>query len=98
MHSGRAAELGARGGRRRARQRIHLEQLPAPTSASAVKDLLGRCVVELRAGALDVRLANALFYGAGPLLRAIEIADVERRLSALEKQHLDRSAMGGRVI
>ena len=61
MHSGRAAELGSRGGRRRARfSPDNLRLVPAPKTAADVRDLLAQSMVELRAGELDPRIASSI--------------------------------------
>jgi hypothetical protein len=63
MHAqpGRAAELGSKGGRRRS---IHspadLREFAAPKTAADLRDLLAESIIEIRAGKLDPRIANAL--------------------------------------
>ena len=85
MHSGRASELGSKGGRRRAIYRSDdLKSFPAPKTAADLRDLLGQSIVEIRNGTLDPKLANSISYLGVGLLRAIEVADLESRLKALE--------------
>lgn len=82
---GRAKELGSKGGRRRT---VHnpdfLKEFAAPKTAADIRDLLAESIIEIRAGKLDPKLANALGYLGTSLLRALEVADVERRLDLLE--------------
>ena len=82
---GRAKELGRRGGHRRTVYRPEaLKELEAPKTAADVRDLLAESIIEIRAGKLDPKVANALGYLGTSLLRALEAADVERRLDLLE--------------
>jgi len=87
LHSepGRAAQLGSRGGRRRAVYAPEgLKDYAAPTSAGDLRDLLAESIIETRSGKLDPRVANALGYLGASYLRALEVADFESRLDALE--------------
>ena len=85
MHSGRAAELGSKGGRRRAAHSPDgLKEFSAPKSASDLRDLLAQSIVEIRTGKLDPKLANSISYLGSGFLRAIEVSDLESRLAALE--------------
>jgi len=85
MHSGRAAELGSKGGRRRAiYSPDDLKQFAAPTSAGDLRDLLAQSIIEIRTGKLDPKLANSISYLGTGFLRAIEVSDLENRLKALE--------------
>lgn len=45
--------------------------------------MLAESIVEIRAGKLDPRIANALGYLGASYLRALEVSDIERRLDAL---------------
>ena len=86
MHSGRAAELGSKGGRRRAIYRPeHLKKLAPPRTAADLKDLLAQSIVEIRLGKLDPKLANSISYLGTGFLRALELSDLEARLLALEE-------------
>ena len=49
-----------------------------------VRDALARTMVQVHARKMDTRTANALAYVATSLLRAIEVADLETRLVAIE--------------
>lgn len=87
MHAqpGRAAELGSRGGRRRATYRsVDLREFAAPKTAADLRELMAESIIEIRAGKLDPRIANALGYLGASFLRALEVSDIEKRLDALE--------------
>jgi len=47
--------------------------------------LISKVINEIRQKKIDVRSANSIFYGSGQLIKAIEIADLEERVSKLEK-------------
>jgi hypothetical protein len=82
---GRAAALGRRGGRRRAMYSpTDLREFAPPKTAADLRDLLAESIIEIRAGKLDPRVANALGYLGASYLRALEVSDVESRLDALE--------------
>ena len=83
----RAAELGPKGGRSGARYRpSRLQEVPSPKNAADLRDLLAQSIVELRAGELDPKVANSISYLGTGFLRAIEVADIESRLQALERE------------
>ena len=85
-HPGRAAELGSKGGRRRAvYSAVDLKDFAAPKTAADLRDLLAESIVEIRAGKLDPRIATAVGYLGSSYLRALEVSDVEARLDALEE-------------
>jgi hypothetical protein len=91
LHSepGRAAELGSRGGHRRAVYAPDgLKDYAAPTSAADLRDLLAQSIVEIRMGKLDPKLANSISYLGAGFLRALELADLEARLTKLELESL----------
>ena len=50
--------------------------------------MLAESIVEIRAGKLDPRVANALGYLGASYLRALEVSDIESRLDALEGTQL----------
>jgi hypothetical protein len=69
FHTGNtAAELGARGGRRRAIFNPEgLEPFAAPKDAGDLLLLLAQTIVEVRSGKVDSRVANTIGYvGAAP--------------------------------
>lgn len=52
-----------------------------PVKIENIDDVIafvGICVNEVRRGALDPRVANSFFYGAGVLIRALEVKRDER--------------------
>ena len=82
---GKAAELGSKGGRRRAIYSPDaLQEFPAPRTAADLRDLLAQSIIEIRAGKLDPKLANSISYLGAGFLRALEVSDLEARLLALE--------------
>lgn len=88
--SGKAAELGRKGGRRRTVYTPdRLKMCPPPKSAADVVSLLAQAIVETREGKLEPRVANAIACLAGTLLRATELSKVEDRLNDLEKALTD---------
>ena len=87
MHAqpGRAAELGSKGGRRRAVfSPGDLKEFATPKTAADLRELLPESIIEIRAGKQDPRIANALGYLGASYLGALEVADLESRLDALE--------------
>ena len=50
-----------------------------------VVSLITRTMNELRQGKVDIKIANALFYGANVLLKAFEIAEITERLESVER-------------
>jgi hypothetical protein len=76
MHSGRAAELGTKGGRRRAVYNLEkASEIPAPKNAAQLRDLLAQLILEVRTGKMDSKTANSISYLGMALLRAIEAAE-----------------------
>jgi len=65
-----------------------LKDFAAPKTAADLRDLLAESIVEIRAGKLDPRVANALGYLGASYRRALEVSDLESRLDALETNHL----------
>jgi hypothetical protein len=89
MHSGRASELGAKGGRRRAIFNPDgLERFAAPKNAGDLLLLMAQTIVEVRSGKVDPKVANSISYLGTGFLKAFELVDLEARLAALEKQRL----------
>jgi len=85
MHSGRAAEIGSKGGRRRAvYSPDNLKHFEPPKTAADLRDLLAQSITEIRSGKLDPKLANSISYLGTGFLRALEVSDLETRLTALE--------------
>ncbi len=85
---GKAAELGSKGGRRRAIYSPDaLQEFTAPRTAADLRDLLAQSIIEIRAGKLDPKLANSISYLGTGFLRAIEVAAIQARLESLEREH-----------
>jgi hypothetical protein len=55
-----------------------------PKTAGAVRDALANTMAEVHARKTDSKTANTLAYVGTSLLRAIEVADLENRLEAIE--------------
>lgn len=91
FHTGNtAAELGARGGRRRAIfNPDNLEPFTPPKNAEELLKLLATTICEIRSGRLEPRTANSVVYASAGFINALEIADLDTRLKALEKQRQD---------
>jgi hypothetical protein len=78
------------GGRQNRAQTLPDDTPDSPLATVAdVVALLGDTINQVRRGALDPRIANALGYLTSTLLKAIESGAVEERLTQLE--HLVRS-------
>jgi hypothetical protein len=87
MHSGRAAELGSKGGRRRAIFNPEtLKRFPAPQTAAEVRDLLAQCMVEVRAGELEPRIATSICGLVGEFLKTLELCTIEEVVEPLERE------------
>jgi hypothetical protein len=94
MHSGRAAELGSKGGRRRARfSPDHLKPLPALKTAADVRDLLAQSMVELRAGELDPRIASSICSLVAEFLKTLELCTIEEVIEPLERERAQAREM-----
>src|SRR6266851_9432388 len=85
LDPGRAARLGAERGSR-AILRLHPSpvSMEPPQTAGDVLKVLAITMSQVHSRKMDVRIANSLAYISTSLLRAIEVADLERRLAALE--------------
>ena len=89
LHSepGRAAELGSKGGRRRAVfSPDKLMTFPAPKTAADVRDLLAQSIVELRAGQLDPRIATSICCLVTEFLKCLELCTIEDVIEPLEQE------------
>jgi hypothetical protein len=88
MHSGRAAELGSKGGRRRAMfSPDQLMPFPPPKTGADVRDLLAQSMVEVRAGQLDPRIVTSLCDLANEFWKALEVCTIEEVVEPLEREH-----------
>ena len=84
MHSGRAAALGSKGGRRRTVYGPTLKEFEPPKTAAELRDILAQSIIEIRNRKLDPKLANSISYLGTGFLRALEVSDLEAWLFALE--------------
>ncbi len=60
----------------------------SPVTIKELKDvvvLLGDTVNRVRAGQMDAKIANCLFYGSGQLIRALQASEIEKRVEAIEE-------------
>jgi hypothetical protein len=89
LHTGENAKLmGQRGGRRRAIFRNEdLEPVSVPKDAKDLWQFVTRTLIDVRSQLMDTRVANCIFYGTGAALSALQVADLETRLRALEEKH-----------
>jgi hypothetical protein len=79
--------MGRRSGKARryvAGSEERLPALPVPQTAQDVRKALGKVMADLTARRVDARVASALAYVGNVMLRAIEVADFEERMSKLE--------------
>ena len=87
MHSGRASELGSKGGRRRAGfSTDKLMPFAAPKTAADVRDLLAQSIVEVRAGQLDPRIAASICSLAAEFVKTLEVSTIEDAVERLERE------------
>jgi hypothetical protein len=76
MHSGRAAELGSKGGRRRTLYNPdNLSPILPPKTVADVRDLFAQLIVEVRSGKMDPKPANSISYLGLNFLRTLETAE-----------------------
>jgi len=81
----RAAKMGSMHGRRAALpSQPDAAPMEPPKTACDVRDALARTMAQVHARKMDTRTANAVAYVATSLLRAMEVADLETRLVAIE--------------
>jgi hypothetical protein len=60
-----------------------IKQFATPKTAAELRDLLAESIIEIRAGKLDPKIANALGYLGTSYLRALEMSDLENLLEKL---------------
>ena len=93
MHSGRAAELGSKGGRRRTRfNPVELMLFSAPKNAADVRDLLAQSMFDVRNGQLQPRAAKSICDLASEFLKSLEVRTIEELVEPLEQE---RAQQGG---
>ena len=91
----RAAELGSKGGRRRAIfNPDKLKPIPAPKTAADARDLLAQSMVEVRAGELDPRLAASICGLVGEFLKTLELCTLEEIIEPLERERVQARGVG----
>jgi hypothetical protein len=56
----------------------------APTNAADLLEMLSQTIIEVRSAKIDTRAANSIAYLGASFLRALEVADLDMRLRALE--------------
>jgi hypothetical protein len=61
-----------------------MKEVAAPQNAADVTAILADAMAEIRAGKMDPKLGTTLGYLGTSLLKAIEMSDLEQRLTALE--------------
>jgi hypothetical protein len=85
---GKASELGRKGGRgnRHTPPDRDAEPFNPPKTLRDVRDTLANLMADVAAGRRDVKVVNSCAYIATSLLKAIEVTDIEERLSKLEAQ------------
>ena len=77
-------EAVIRGGKSPKRNYIPLEPIEVKDNKDVVK-LIVQTINEVRRGVIDIRVANCIFYGSGQLIKALEIANLEERVSKIEE-------------
>ena len=65
-------------------------------TAGDVRRFFRWLLLEVKRGRMDSKKSNSLAFIGGHLLRAIEVADLERRIAAIEAQ--DGAGQGDRTI
>lgn len=82
----KASELGRIGGKSKCSAiPQNVDPLPKLETATAVRDLVGQLIADVYLGKLHPRVASGLAPLMNLQLRAIETADIERRLARLEE-------------
>jgi hypothetical protein len=81
----KAVELGRRGGLKNRHVRPHEDvEMPPLNTAEDVRGMLAKLAQDVRNRRVDPRVASSLSQLATTLLKAIEVADIEKRLAVLE--------------
>lgn len=80
----------SKGGKALAKNNVRLPPVNITTSRDVVK-LLTATINEVRAGMIDIRVANCIGYLSGPLIRAFEITNIEARINEIEKLVLQKT-------
>jgi hypothetical protein len=91
--STKAAELGSRGGRRRAVfAPDKLAPFAAPKKAADVRDLLAQSMVDVRSGQLAPQAAKSICELASEFLKSLEVCTIEDVVEPMERE---REQKGG---
>lgn len=77
-------EAVIKGGKANKKHYAKLEKVKIKNQKDVVK-LIATTINEVREGLVDVNIAKCIFYGSGQLIRAMEIADLEQRVSDIEE-------------
>lgn len=83
-HASRAGQVG--GPRRRLLDPAQLAPFEPPRTAHDLRDLLAATIIEVRAGKLEPRVANALAYLGAGFLSCLEHTDLAEQLAALKQE------------
>jgi hypothetical protein len=81
-------QLGRAGGRKNRHfpREPEAQGVRPPRTAAETRDLLGETAAAVRNAELDPKLATAVAYVCGSLLKAIQLADLESKLEVLERK------------
>lgn len=71
------------------RRSVNLSAMPIQSKQDVIPFLIS-VINEVRTGKIDNKTANALAYIGGMLIKAYELADMEKRLSEIETLVLER--------
>jgi hypothetical protein len=74
---------------------VRLDEMLPEIKVEKAKDvvlLLQDTVSRVRTGQMDIRIANTIGYLCGHLIKAIEIAEIESRVTTVERVILERSS------
>lgn len=74
----------SKGGKHSYKQALVITEEKSIKTPKDIADLLESTINEVRAGKLDVRIANCVGYLASHLIKSIEASDFEKRLENLE--------------
>src|SRR4051812_11117331 len=82
---GRAAEVGSKGGKRRAVYRMEdLKHFPPATNATDLVEVTAQTLCDIRNGAIDAKAANAVAGLVAVMMKLLEATTFEERLTRLE--------------
>lgn len=83
-------EITRKGGKVKKKVGICLAPIKFKGNIKEVLDLLADTINRVRSNNMPPRIANAVGYLAGHMIKALEIAEIEDRLKKLEKIILER--------